>query len=135
MGHADRAVVAFSTSFALQFLDQHRMVVQVRPSDFADWVASLPSAPVVLDVREPWELQTARIEPAGTRLVSIPMREIPTRLSELTMDQPVACLCHHGVRSLQVAHFLAHNGFDLVANIAGGIDAWSHELDASVPRY
>ncbi len=111
------------------------MIVQVRPNEFAAWVASLPAAPVLLDVREPWELQTARIEPDGATVMTIPMREIPTRLTELNIDQPVACLCHHGVRSLQVAHFLAHNGFEQVANIAGGIDAWSHELDASVPTY
>ncbi len=111
------------------------MITQVRPADFAAWVASLPSAPVVLDVREPWELQTASIRPEGVTVLAIPMRELPNRLTELTIDQPVACLCHGGVRSLQVAHFLAHNGFEQVVNIAGGIHAWSQEVDASVPRY
>lgn len=111
------------------------MIVQVRPSEFAAWMATLPTAPVVLDVREPWELQTARIQPEGLQMLAIPMREIPARLSELTLNQPVACLCHHGMRSLQVAHFLAQNGFEQIANIAGGIDAWSQQVDASVPTY
>jgi rhodanese-related sulfurtransferase len=63
------------------------------------------------------------------------MNEIPQRLSELDPQRPVACLCHHGARSQRVAMFLASNGFDQVANIAGGIDAWTTEVDSSVPRY
>jgi rhodanese-related sulfurtransferase len=53
------------------------------------------------------------------------MNEIPGRLPELPQDRPVACLCHHGARSQRVAMFLAQNGFSRVANVAGGIDAWS----------
>ena len=63
------------------------------------------------------------------------MGELPARLAELDASRPVACLCHHGARSLRVAAFLAHNGFGQVANITGGIDAWSHEHDPAVPRY
>jgi rhodanese-related sulfurtransferase len=111
------------------------MVIQVRSTDFADWVAAQAETPVLLDVREPWELQTACIQPDGVKLLAMPMREIPNRLAELRPDQPVACLCHHGVRSLQVAHFLAHNGFQHVANVAGGIHAWSQEVDGSVAIY
>ena len=113
------------------------MVLQVRPSDLANWLQSLPAdaTPVVLDVREPWELQTASVSPAGFTLVAIPMNEISARLAELDAAQPVACLCHHGARSQRVAVFLAHNGFTQVVNIAGGIDAWSGELDAAVARY
>ena len=113
------------------------MVLQLRPSDLATWLQSLPAdaTPVVLDVREPWELQTASVSPAGFTLVTIPMNEISARLAELDVAQPVACLCHHGARSQRVAVFLAHNGFTQVVNIAGGIDAWSGELDAAVARY
>ena len=50
-------------------------------------------------------------------------------------DSPIACLCHHGARSLRVASFLQHHGFEHLANITGGIDAWSHESDPAVPRY
>ncbi|MDF1485719.1 rhodanese-like domain-containing protein [Ramlibacter sp. H39-3-26] len=117
------------------------MIAQVRPAQLSDWLAAQAGAPdaeppVVLDVREPWELQTASVAPeAGFRLVAIPMGEVPARLGELEPERPVACLCHHGARSLRVASFLAANGFAQVANIAGGIDAWSHERDAGVPRY
>ncbi|MBC7467912.1 MAG: sulfurtransferase, partial [Ramlibacter sp.] len=65
----------------------------------------------------------------------IPMNDIPDRLTELDPKRPVAVLCHRGGRSQQVAVYLASNGFAVVANIAGGIDAWSVECDSSVPRY
>ncbi|MEJ8811187.1 rhodanese-like domain-containing protein [Variovorax ureilyticus] len=111
------------------------MIDQIRPADVADWFARNPSAtPVVLDVREPWELQTASVVPKGFTLATIPMNEIPARISELNVDQRIACLCHHGARSQRVAAFLAQNGFTEVANIAGGIDAWSVH-DSSVPKY
>jgi len=90
---------------------------------------------VVLDVREPSELQVASIKADGFELVSIPMGVIPPRLNELNPEQPIACLCHHGGRSMQVASFLDARGFSHVANIAGGINAWSAELDPTVPRY
>jgi rhodanese-related sulfurtransferase len=90
---------------------------------------------VVLDVREPYELQASSIKADGFELITIPMGVIPPRLSELDPSQPVACLCHHGGRSMQVAAFLKARGFDHVANIAGGINAWSAEVDQTVPRY
>ena len=113
------------------------MIAHVTPPELSAWLqASAGSAPpVVLDVREPWELQTASVKPDGFKLVAIPMNEIPARLAELDPDTPVACLCHHGARSMRVASFLAQNGFGQVANISGGIDAWSASLDAAVPRY
>ena len=117
------------------------MVLQVAPSEFAQWRDQLSAAgeqaarPVMLDVREPWELQTACVQEDGFDLLRIPMREVPQRLAELDPGQPVACLCHHGMRSLQVANYLAQNGFAHVVNLHGGIDAWSHEVDPSVPRY
>ena len=89
----------------------------------------------MLDVREPWEVQTASVQPDGFTLVAIPMNQIPARLGELEPDAPIACLCHHGSRSQQVAMFLAQRGFGELANVAGGIDAWSRELDPGVPRY
>jgi len=86
-------------------------------------------------VREPWELQTASVRPDGFELVAIPMGELTGRLTELDPSRPLACLCHHGARSLRVAAFLEQQGFAQLANITGGIDAWSREHDASVPRY
>jgi rhodanese-related sulfurtransferase len=119
--------------------------MQLPVSDFPRWRDALkndaaaqaaePVVPVVLDVREPWELQTASVKEDGFRLLRIPMREVPARLAELDPAQPVACLCHHGMRSLQVANYLVQNGFTKVVNLQGGIDAWSSDVDASVPRY
>jgi rhodanese-related sulfurtransferase len=111
------------------------MISQVRPADWNDWLQAQPARPLLLDVREPWEVQTAHVAPAGFDVVTIPMNEIPARLAELPQDRPIACLCHHGARSQRVAMFLAHQGYTDVANIAGGIDAWSQERDPAVPRY
>lgn len=111
----------------------------ITPAQLTDWLqqASAPqgSLPVVLDVREPWELQTAAVKEDGFQLLHMPMRTVPARYLELDRDQPIACLCHHGARSLRVAGFLQHHGFETVANISGGIDAWSQESDPAVPRY
>lgn len=113
------------------------MIAQVRPLDLAQWLQAQRAhgEPVVLDVREPHELQMASITADGFTLLTMPMGSIPPRLAELDPQQPIACLCHHGVRSMQVAHFLQSHGFEHVANIAGGIDAWSAELDPRIARY
>ena len=113
------------------------MVTQIRPSQLAAWLDSVKEFgnPVVLDVREPYELNLASIKANGFELITIPMGVIPPRLNELTSSQPIACLCHHGGRSMQVASFLKARGFEHVANIAGGINAWAAELDPTVPRY
>jgi rhodanese-related sulfurtransferase len=117
------------------------MTPQLKPSDFSAWTRTLPAGvvPVVLDVREVWELQTASVQPDGFTLLHIPMREIPARLAELRAtpgaDHPIACLCHHGIRSQQVAGFLAQHGFSEVVNLHGGIAAWSEQVDPSVPSY
>jgi rhodanese-related sulfurtransferase len=113
------------------------MIDQIQPAQLQDWVASQApnGAAVVLDVREAWEIQTACVTAQGFELVTIPMHLIPPRLQELDRDQPIAVLCHHGARSMQVASFLVQQGFEHVANIAGGIHAWSSQVDASVPTY
>ncbi len=113
------------------------MIDQVQPAQLQDWIASQApnGAAVLLDVREAWEIQTACVNAQGFELVKIPMHLIPPRLSELKRNQPIAVLCHHGGRSMQVAAFLVQQGFDHVANIAGGINAWSSQVDASVPTY
>lgn len=113
------------------------MIAQVRPSELSEWLKSARALgdPVVLDVREPSELRLASVKADGFTLVTIPMGVIPPRLDELDPAQPVACLCHHGARSMQVAAFLQARGFAHVVNIAGGINAWSIELDPGIPRY
>jgi rhodanese-related sulfurtransferase len=87
---------------------------------------------ILLDVREPWEFQTARIE--GAKL--IPMGEIPRRAQqELDPREHIVVFCHHGVRSLNVAAWLRQQGFPRAQSMAGGIDQWSRSVDARVPLY
>ncbi len=85
----------------------------------------------LLDVREPNEFEYAHINNS----VLIPLGQIPQRLDELNKQRLIVCVCHHGFRSQQVALCLEHSGFDELANLKGGIDAWSVLCDDSVPRY
>jgi rhodanese-related sulfurtransferase len=113
------------------------MITQIRPNQLEAWFASLPegATPLVLDVREPHELAIARVQDAGVEVLTIPMGVVPVRIAELDPQRPIACLCHHGGRSMQVASFLAGRGFSQIANVAGGIDAWSTERDPAIARY
>lgn len=86
---------------------------------------------LLIDVREPWEYETCRIE--GAQL--IPMRAIPANLQQLDVDLDVICYCHHGQRSLDVAAWLRAQGVESAQSLAGGIDRWSLEIDPSIPRY
>ncbi len=105
---------------------------QLAPAQLAAWLADGARAkPLLLDVREPWEWQTARIE--GSQ--HMPMREVPARLGELDREREVVAICHHGGRSQQVAMFLQKNGFAKVHNLVGGVDAWSRTIDPAVPVY
>ncbi len=92
--------------------------------------AALESGAQLLDVREPWEVSRATL--GG---VNIPMGDIPSRLQELDPEEHILVLCHHGVRSLNVTAWLRQQGFEQVQSIRGGIDRWSRELDAAIPRY
>jgi rhodanese-related sulfurtransferase len=105
---------------------------RIDPAQLKAWLDDASrQKPVLLDVREPWEFERARIE--GARLV--PMREVPARLAEIGEDREVVAICHHGGRSMQVAMFLEKQGFKRVHNLMGGIDAWSRTVDPSVPLY
>jgi rhodanese-related sulfurtransferase len=105
---------------------------EIGPNQLQEWLND-PSRekPVLLDVREPWEYDTARI--AGAQLV--PMREVPARIAEIDAAREVVAICHHGGRSMQVAIFLERQGFKRVHNLMGGIDAWSRTIDPSIPTY
>jgi rhodanese-related sulfurtransferase len=112
------------------------MIDQVLPADLAAWFARDANAKaLLLDVREPWEVQTASVTPRGYALLAIPMNQIPSRLPELGAYDRIACLCHHGARSQHVAAYLSQHGFNDLANVAGGIDAWARQFDPAVPRY
>jgi rhodanese-related sulfurtransferase len=98
----------------------------------AEWIADTSRpAPVLLDVREPWEYQTCHIEGAMT----MPMNTVPARQEELDPEAPLVCICHHGARSMQVAAFLERNGFTQVTNLTGGVHAWAQQVDGSMPTY
>jgi rhodanese-related sulfurtransferase len=87
---------------------------------------------ILLDVREPWEIDVARI--SGSK--HIPMGDIPARFTqELDPDDHIVVVCHHGVRSMNVTAWLRQQGFEKVQSLRGGIDRWSREIDSSVPLY
>ena len=106
------------------------MIEEIDALEAARRLAS-DSPPVLLDVREAEELAIVAMEGA----VHIPMGEIPSRSIELDPDRPIICMCHHGMRSAQVAAFLADRGFENLANMTGGIDAWAAVVDTDLPRY
>ena len=107
------------------------MDLELTVSQAQDLLAS-DHPPLLLDVREPWEYQTAHIEPSTL----LPMNEIPGRAhQELDEETHILVLCHHGARSLSVANWLRGQGFDKAQSISGGIDAWSAQIDPTIPRY
>jgi len=86
----------------------------------------------LIDVREPWEFATAKIEGS----VLIPMGDVPARAhQELDPDERIVVLCHHGARSLNVTVWLRNQGFENAQSLRGGIEAWAAEVDPTVPRY
>ena len=100
--------------------------------ELAAWLADdKREQPLLLDVREPWEYETCRIN--GSQLM--PMQLVPARQQELDPEQPVVCICHHGARSMQVAAFLERAGFENVTNLTGGIHAWALQVDPAMPTY
>ncbi|MFY9950064.1 MAG: rhodanese-like domain-containing protein [Candidatus Sulfotelmatobacter sp.] len=86
----------------------------------------------LLDVREPWEFETAHME--GAKL--LPMGDIPSRAhQELDPEDHIVVVCHHGVRSMNVTAWLRQQGFEKAQSMRGGIDAWSRVVDGNVPTY
>ena len=107
--------------------------LEISPQDAAQRLKEAHRA-VLIDVREPEEFAVSRIE--GSRL--IPMQSVPAQLQQLESladESALLILCHHGVRSLQVAAWLRERGIENCYSITGGIDRWSLEIDPSVPRY
>lgn len=106
-------------------------VPQMTPRDLAALRAQGTEALTLLDVRESWERDLARIEGS----LDVPMREVPEAVERLPREGMLAVLCHHGVRSHHVARFLQARGFDNVVNVAGGIDAWARDVDRGIGQY
>jgi rhodanese-related sulfurtransferase len=104
---------------------------QLDATQVKELLDELDTAPLLLDVREPHEFACCRIDGS----LHIPMGEIVSRLNELDPDRATVVVCHHGMRSAQVARFLESQGFGQVINLSGGIDAWAREVDPGMPRY
>jgi rhodanese-related sulfurtransferase len=107
------------------------MVPELDPTEVARRLRTTPEKVLLLDVREPFEREFAAIHPS----VHIPMGDIPSKTDEIPRDRELIVYCHVGNRSMMVAGFLESLGFTKVANLAGGIDAWSLKVDGSIPRY
>lgn len=103
----------------------------VTPRELKERLERPDAAPVLLDVREPWEHAIAHIP--GSELV--PMRDVPTAMREFDLNQEIVVICHHGIRSYQVCHFLERAGFQRLTNLTGGISAWRREVDPRMKDY
>jgi len=105
---------------------------QLPANQLAGWLSdqSRPG-PRLIDVREPWEFDICRIQ--GSE--SMPMSRLAQHLGSIDASRPVVCICHHGVRSLQVALLLEQRGLRDVYNLVGGVAAWAREIDRTMPTY
>jgi len=99
--------------------------------DLKNYLARCDKPPLLLDVREPWEYEKCRLDAS----VLIPMRQIPTALDDLDPEKEIVVICHHGIRSRQVAYYLEHEGFDKIINLEGGVEAWARDIDPTMQRY
>jgi rhodanese-related sulfurtransferase len=107
------------------------MIKDMTPREFVERRAGGADM-TLIDVREDWETKLA---PVPTDILHIPMAQIVDRLQELDPRRETVVICRSGGRSLQVANFLANKGFGSVYNLAGGILAWSRDLDPRIPQY
>lgn len=103
---------------------------QMRPAELAAQLQA-GTTPVMLDVREEWEVNTCAIP--GAR--HIPLRDLPAHLDELDKAAETVVICHHGIRSHYAGQYLESVGFKNVINLSGGMAAWANEVDPSMPRY
>jgi rhodanese-related sulfurtransferase len=105
---------------------------QIRARQLAEWLSDdSRSKPVLLDVREPWEFELVRLPESQ----HMPMHLVPLRYAELDPGDEIVVVCHHGMRSMQVAMYLERQGFHALHNLTGGIDAWAAEVAPNLPRY
>jgi len=107
------------------------LIRQLTARELRAWLDQPGEKPLVLDVREAWERRICALPEA----MHIPMAQIPARLEEIEGERDVVILCHHGIRSQQVALYLEREGFTRLNNLRGGIDAWAKEVDAGMATY
>lgn len=104
----------------------------MKANELAAWLDDETSpGPLLLDVREPWEYQLCHIDGSS----SMPMNTVPANVAHLDKDKPIVCICHHGMRSMQVALFLEQQGFTDVINLTGGVAAWAAQVDSDMTTY
>jgi rhodanese-related sulfurtransferase len=103
------------------------------PKQLAEFLQQSENLPMLLDVREPWEF--ARCHIAGSEL--IPMQQIPLAVEQASLEptRETVVICHHGIRSRQVAYYLEHLGFTNLINLEGGVEAWAQDVDPTMERY
>ncbi len=103
----------------------------ITPRELQTWLRQDGDAPLLLDVREPWEFHTCHIEDSQL----IPMGRIAEAVSTLDQERDIVVICHHGIRSRQVAYYLERMGFGKVINLTGGVDAWARDVDPQMAVY
>jgi rhodanese-related sulfurtransferase len=107
------------------------MIQQLSVSQLEKWLHRNNKAPLILDVREPWECMICSLPDS----VYMPMGTVPARYNELDQDQDIVVLCHHGIRSDRVARFLGGQGFTRLFNLQGRIDAWAKDIETKMETY
>jgi len=105
------------------------MIQDLAPKEFQDYLVD--NEVILIDVREQWEFDICQIKGS----ILMPMGEIAESYVNLNKDSKIALYCHSGIRSMHVADFLLSKGFQSLANLQGGIDAWAQEIDTTVERY
>lgn len=107
-------------------------MLQINPPELRAWLDDKTrTPPVMLDVREAWEIERAALDGA----LWVPMREVPSRVAELDAAAEIVVVCHHGVRSFHIARFLEQQGFDRVYNLSGGVESWARQVDPTMQTY
>jgi len=101
------------------------------PLELQEHLSTAAEMPLLLDVREPWEFQYCHID--NSKL--IPMGQILNVIDELDPEQETVVICHHGIRSRQVAYYLEQQGFNRVINLEGGVERWAQQVDPTMKRY
>ena len=108
------------------------MIPQLTPKELADWLDDRSrAAPLLVDVREPWELAICRIGDS----MSLPLGQLPSEGPSLPRERDIVLVCHHGRRSMLAGIWLRNAGFDRIYNLHGGVAAWAHDVDPSMARY
>jgi len=108
------------------------LIPQLAATELARWRADLSrAAPLLVDVREPWEFAYCRIDGS----LSIPLGELARRRDELPRERPLVLVCHHGHRSQHAAMLLAGAGFAQVHNLQGGVESWAVDVEPGMRRY